>query len=234
MSARRTRSLLLVLSVLTLSATARAALINLDINDNQNPDGVPAYTLENYTGAAVVGTAGDQWNYLNPPTQSAPSLTASALSQSNGAATTVSFTSVGSNFNNHRTATNALLNDYLLALAPGTFTIANLLPGKSYDLYLYSTAGSVGLGGAFTVNGGSPQSATGTVAFTGYVLGENYLQFFGVTADGSGNINGTFAPGTSGLGALNGFQISGTFLPEPASLSLIAILAVPMLRRNRQ
>ena len=60
--------------------------------------------------------------------------------------------------------------------------------------------------------------------------GINYVRFL-TMSDAAGTIRGTFEGGATKFGALNGIQI--TPIPEPATLSLLALGAILTGRRKR-
>ena len=88
-------------------------------------------------------------------------------------------------------ATN-LLDGYWYASDPSVFTFSGLSAGQKYDLYVYSNETTI-LGGMFTVNGMSKQTAGGNdttfvaggLANAPLVSGSNYVVFDSVTADSS-------------------------------------------------
>jgi hypothetical protein len=96
-----------------------------------------------------------------------------------------------------------------------TFTIAGLLPSKSYLLYLYGQNGgfeSRGCAFSITTGSGSPQSGsnaqTVNAATSTYILNTNYV-IFNVTTNSSGTLTISYTTnGSTGTeGDFNGFQL---------------------------
>lgn len=131
----------------------------------------------------------------------------------------------------------------------GTLTLHNV-PGQSYDLYLYGANFDGSRGAQFTVNSGTPVgglTATtnpnfggGNGPLTSFVLGGDYVEFTGVTADGSGNITITWAQNLldnqgGGEGDFNGMSLVTVSVPEPCTLALAGLgLSGLLLARRRK
>jgi hypothetical protein len=143
------------------------------------------------------------------------------------------------------------------ATTPGTFELSNV-PAGTYNLFLYGANFDGTRGAAFALaaaNGGTPlggftssinpnNGTTTTGPLTSFVLGVDYVEFTGVTPDGSGNINGTWGAvsnpnsGLSGEGDFNGLQLQlVTPVPEPSSLAFCLVGGIgglaQFLRRRR-
>jgi len=104
----------------------------------------------------------------------------------------------------------------------GTFTLSSV-PAGTYNLFLYGANYDGNRGAAFTVSSGvplggfssalNPNGAGGGGPLTTFVLGGDYVEFTGVTPDGSGTITGTWGAvsnpnsGLSGEGDFNGLQL---------------------------
>ena len=185
------------------------------------------------TGAAAVGSAGDQWNYYTDgsvlscidvagnPTSVTFQLTAPIVAVPIAA------------------GPEKLMWGYHFVMGPdatGAINIGGLAPDTSYELYLYSSAGlpqSMNYQGSkFTFDGGTTWDEVVSGDALTYVEGENYL-VVNATSDAAGNIAGTWAPipGANGYNAaaFNGIQI----IPEPMTLSLLGIGGLALLRRKR-
>ncbi len=231
---------------LGVSTAAHAAfingLVNVDFNYKRLANSSVSATA---SGAAVIGTTGDTWNGIEGASFH---LTATSLPLVNSANTatdaTLSYTvkggySVGAGQSNP--VNTALLNDWVSVTGTnhGTITIGGLGIGTSYDLYIYySQSDQAARATALTVTGnGTP--LTGTIqnnsagGATAYTSGVNYLKFT-LSPDASGNIAIDFVKaGTDPQheGDINGFQIQA--VPEPASLSLLSLGGLALLRRRR-
>ena len=243
--ARGLAAVALALAALVTSAGAQAALVNVDFNA-----GTAGPT---YSGAAVVGSAGDVWNGISAGTiGSGTSGNNLALIDAGGANSgiTLSFTQTSGAFNTGDTclmsaaSTAALMCDYLYvsSAAPAvTVTFAGLTPGSLFDLILYSMANDSGRVTDFTLDS-TTQSVT-AAAGNNLVQGTNYARFSGTVGAG-GELAFATAAGqrqdTSFFeGNLNGIQLTLTpaQVPEPASAALVLVAlaeAVGVRRRQRQ
>jgi hypothetical protein len=227
--------------VLQLAAAGRAGagfLVGVDFNSNS----------PTYTGAAVLGAAGDTWNGIGGP----PSASNLSLVDATGAATGVKLSySTPNGFFDAEGVTeifagtpyDALLRDYLFAdksgsAGPATVTFSGLTPGGTYRLILYSIANEIGRDTAFTVNGVRMDVIAGPDKFL--KAGENYADYT-APADASGKLAITIASGNADEGDLDGIQLAPAATaaaPEPASLTLLATGALGLLgygwRRRKQ
>ena len=223
-----------------LSTVAPAATINVDFNSS---DG----TFGTYTGTAAAPDAGTTWNaFVIGPEGGSPligSATSGALLTSTGGPSAVTV-SLG-NFRVYEADENvaalapALMTDfgYQQTLGTGgpdsTFTINNLNPSLTYDLYLYGQNGGYANTATIFTIGGIPQTATNaTNAVTTFVQHTNYVLYSGLVPSGAGTISGTFndaAPANNA--AFNGLQI--VEVPEPAALPLVGVAGLLVLRRRR-
>ena len=113
----------------------------------------------------------------------------------------------------------------------GTITLASV-PQGTYDLYLYGSNYDRDRGTAFTFGGASDFTANSNTANT-FTLGVNYVILHNVTPV-SGTISGTYTAALNhgAEGDFNAVQLVS--VPEPASLSLLGLLALPFLHRRRQ
>ncbi len=127
----------------------------------------------------------------------------------------------------------------------GTFTLQNV-PAGTYSVFLYGANFDNTRGASFTLSsgtalGGITQSINTGVAgpANAFVLGQTYVEFDGVTPDGSGNISGTWGAvnnpnsGLSGEGDLNGIQLVS--VPEPSTMALfgLGVASLFALRRRK-
>ena len=197
----------------------QAQLIDVDFNNNSfgssqgDPGPNPGPTM---SGAAVLGTAGDQWNGINVSSGSGV-----ALFYADGSASgvTMTFTSGGgydvNNFSGPYpfagTPYDALMEDYLFNGGTAqTITLSGLATNSIYSLVLYNAADAAVSGREtfFTVNGKTQASVWDGVTST-LVAGVDYVNFTPALSDGSGNLVITYT-GNGGLqGDIDGFQLQG-------------------------
>ena len=194
----------------------QAQLINVDFNQNNGvgwggggPN--PGPTM---SGAAVLGTAGDQWNGINVNSGSGIS-----LSNADGSASPVKLTftpaggydanSFGGSTPFASTPYNALMQDYLYnGGAPQTITLSGLAPNSMFDLVLYNAAdnGAAGRTTYFTVNG-IPQSSTWIGTGSSLIAGVDYVEFSSALSDASGKLVISYNGDGNLEGDIDGFQV---------------------------
>jgi len=220
-----------------IAAPVRAdMLVNVDFNTTSS---------STYSGAAVLGAAGDKWNaigesvYFDRTTQTVNNL---PLVSSDGAASGVQLSysltqpqsqpGMGAFDSNDSTSPffgtpyESLMRDYFFARGgAGSFTISGLTAGGTYELVLYSGANSApggagsGRDTAFTIGGITKHIVQGNN--NAFVEGANYATF-DTTADGTGTI--IFSIAAANLNSLepdvNGFQLLAepTAVPVPSTL----------------
>ena len=204
----------------------QAQLINVDFNQNNGvgwggggPN--PGPTM---SGAAVLGTAGNQWNGIN-----VSSGTNISLKHADGSASavTMTFTSGGGyDANSFGGATpfastpyNALMQDYLYnGGTPQTITLSGLAANAAYHLVLYNAAdaGAAGRITYFTVNGITQSSVWDGVGST-LIAGVDYAEFTSALSDGSGGLVITYNGNGSVEGDVDGFQIQAAPLKISAA-----------------
>jgi DNA-binding beta-propeller fold protein YncE len=194
-----------------------AQLIDVDFNNDSGgaTHGGPSVG-PNMSGAAVLGTAGDQWNGINATNGSGIS-----LNYANGSASTVAMSfSSGGGYDAKAysgstpfasTAYDALTEDYLYnANVPQTITLSGLATNATYNLILYNAAdngsGAAGRITFFTVNGSS-QYAIWNGTNSTLTAGIDYVNFTSAASDGSGNLVITYTGNGSAEGDIDGFQI---------------------------
>src|SRR5208282_2522159 len=212
---------IIVLSVGTL----RAQLIDVDFNANSSAGSGggpnPGPTM---SGAADLGTAGDQWNGIN-----VSSGTGISLIYADGSTSTVTmtFTSAGGyDVNNYGGSTpfastpyDALMEDYLYnGGTPQTITLSGLAANSTHNLMLYNAADVAAAGRTtyFTVNGNT-QSSVWDGSSSTLIAGVDYVDFASALSDGSGNLVITYTGNGSAEGDIDGFQIQAAPLTINAS-----------------
>ena len=171
------------------------------------------------------GGAGTTWNQFTWSGQW-QDVTGSALNNSTGAATAVSF-----EFGNQWNAFDPWGSPSLTLLSNGanpnsseTGTLSGLTVGSAYDVYIASYHGNDRNNGSFvtdnTCSNGSTQNLDSTSSPNGltWVEGQNYVLFQGVVANSLGKVNLTWNP-TNGL-AIMGFQIVAPGSPMPSATSI--------------
>ncbi len=233
-----------VLSIAVMAGLTCEALalptINVDFNSTDGSFGT-------YSGTAAAPDPGTIWNGVPiGPEAGAPLIAGFAsgsLVTSTGAASTVTL-SLG-NFRvyeaDERPASlaSALMTDfaYQQNLGPGgvdsTFSLSNLNPGSTYDLYLYAQNGGYSnTATIFAINGFS-QTATNPGFEPGaFVQDQNYVLYLGLVPSG-GTIAGTFNDAAAANNAaFNGLQLV-EHVPEPTAIALLASAGLLVVSRRR-
>ena len=234
---------------LIAGGAAQASVIDVQFGEN---DAILGPTPQ-YTGAAVVGGANDQWNfaggafvadYLNPhATGWGRTITGMPLSDTLGNATgvTLSLTTPDAFISLEHyapifkgSAYAALMDSFVfsdgsrLGGGPGqdgagTVTLGGLDVGSTYELILLSAGDVIGRATRFTL-GGVSEIATPTAAQT-FIDGGNYVTFT-TEADPTGAISFTFDAASGLEGNLNGLQLidlGDRGVPEPAAWALMIL-----------
>jgi len=115
----------------------------------------------------------------------------------------------------------------------GSFILHHVGAG-AYNLFLYGQNYDATRGAAFSLaaaNGGTALGGITSTLNTGnrnsFVLGDNYVEFLGVTPDANGDISGLWGAvsnplsGLSGEGDFNGLQL--VVVPEPGAIALLGL-----------
>jgi endoglucanase len=193
----------------------RAQLINVDFNENDSAGSGggpnPGPTM---SGAAVLGTAGDQWNGINVNSGSGIPL---VYADGSTSGVTMTFTSGGGyDVNSYggstpfaSTSYDALMEDYLYnGGSSQTITLSGLAANSTYNLVLYNAANTAAAGRTtyFTVNGNT-QSSTWNGSSSTLIIGVDYVEFASALSDGSGNLVITYTGAGTAEGDIDGFQI---------------------------
>jgi hypothetical protein len=243
----KARSVLVAVCIVLacMVSTASAALISIDLNGVRG-----TATPVTYSGAAVIGAAGDVWNGYtidNAVDRPVTPPQSGFLFDSTGAATTVKFQTGPICGDEVGGLGNALVNDVAYVRGPivddpgaplsTTLTLSGL--AGNYDVYLYAGAGHVKYSADFTIGSVTKGTAYGSVFAGSWVEGTNYVKFSNVPTTG-GILEITFAgdadnPYDGGYAVCNGLQIQS--IPEPSTLilligGLIGFLAYAWKRRK--
>lgn len=200
------------------------------------------------TGPAVLGQAGDLWNWIdagNPGGSTDTNYGPIAVSDTAGNPSgSLSFMAEGgvTSVKQGTQPDPDLTNNYLFNNTGGSIdvTLDGLAANQNYLLVMY-VASNDAAGGARSLVGtvnGAPFAATGN-AQTTFIDGENIVEL-NVTSDASGAItiaeNG--AGNSSGEVDFNGLQLQTSSVPEPASLSLLCcclgVMGLLASRRERR
>jgi hypothetical protein len=222
---------------------------NPDSGHGSVPNGLPGNPYAWHNGTTASGT-----NLFSPTNSGAANV---GNANSNGTLSPVTL-SLNYGFDNGATAGTSqgtpsqVFSDAAVvngANPTGTFTLSNV-PAGTYNLFLYGANYDGNRGAAFTVSSGSPVGGftsainPGGGPLNSYILGGDYVEFTGVTPDGSGSITGTWGAvtnpfsGLSGEGDFNGLQLQAAAVPEPSSLAFCLIGGVGglvrIVRRRRR
>ncbi|MCA9200961.1 MAG: PEP-CTERM sorting domain-containing protein [Planctomycetales bacterium] len=233
------RTLIVAVTLLALSTDVQADLIvSVDFNE------IIFGPTTAYSGAAVLGAAGDTWKGVGKAFNDTSPVLNHPLVDSTGATTSLTlsapslaFFDVGTNTTGPLYSGSAyeLMRDYVYApaSAPQTLTVSGLTAGADYRLVVYSSTNVAGRETNFTVNGVT--KTVSPIATSNLIEFVNYADFT-TAADGSGQLSFTFT-GNGSESALNGFQIqSVAAVPEPSSLVMFSLFGLcgAGLRRRRQ
>ena len=227
---------LVLLAALVCCGATQADIINVDFDDSRASFGT-------YSGAAIIGAAGDVWNSCMPELDFGGYAggTYTALQDSTGVATSVSLilTASGSGWGttnntdcNFGDPLNSLMRDSAFAFpgAVGTATISGLAPNAAYTIYLLGVSNSAAQNTTFTIDGVAKTVASDTIADATYLTeGEDYVVFTGDTG-AAGEIVLTY-DGGGNFCSFNGFQLeiisNAAHDPNPDGVSLLAAGDVP-------
>jgi hypothetical protein len=220
---------LLVLLLLGVGGATAQLTVNIDVSIGFVPT---------YSGQGAYSDPGnDYWNGITSTAGGSNFLASDGVT-----ATTLSFSVAGidsGQIGYGGTPANAggLLADYfyVTGTTPATFTLGGLTPGHSYDVYLYSQAGSsYSTDRLATLTFGSSSQNLTAYTVGSFVEGTNYVVFH-VTPDGT-SVSGSFVGNLGGNEAeLNGLQVvdHGVAVPEPSTYAALAGLAALGLAATR-
>ena len=230
--------LLLMLGMMSVwnNQQAKAELINIQF--------VTEPALQEYSGAAVIGSPGDTWNLIDGSNVGSEVSLVNSLNEAISGAT-VNSDGIGLGDNSPSsngfgsTGTGLLMNQFLVGFDHG-ISFSGLTPNTTYDLYVYSQGAMANENSArlnVQVNGGSTST---TVPFLNsdsqFIEGKNFLKLF-ATTDATGALSIHYSGYDSGVGYINGIQLqSGSSpTPEPGTMILMGIggLTVVLFRRKK-
>jgi hypothetical protein len=242
-------------SVTSYAATTVSSFIDVKFSPNKlNPvyNYSGAVTYGSGAGAVTVGAAGDTWNIFAPDlvagtpqtlvTTTGPS--SSLLTFSSGGATSLYNGTSGFFGGPYSNLMNSY--NYVTHGETGNFMIAGLTANTNYDVYVLTQGNLADNGSKLKLEGlnssGNPfsvtQSGTGLQSNSTLLPGANYIiETF--QTDGTGKLNIDFSSASSnGHNAIvNGFQVTNSPSPEPASMLLLgiggAIMSARKLRKKK-
>ncbi|HEY4417731.1 MAG TPA: PEP-CTERM sorting domain-containing protein [Verrucomicrobiae bacterium] len=194
------------------------------------------------TGAAVIGSSGDVWNYATNFnfTLNTGSM---ALANTSGSLTSATITYGGLGLDSNTangfssTAYAGLMSGYLFLYTggPATISITGLNALSTYTIYLYTQ-------GDNTADGRQLAATTGLSSLTAaptdenastFIAGQNYLVLSGET-DGSGTLGLTYSIAADEAD-INGLQIfEAAPAPEPSTYALALAGASLLFYRRRK
>ena len=233
-------ALTIVAALAIAASSASAALIvgdviNIDLQENGN--GINA--TSNTDGPYQTQPATPTWNVFDRDDGQSNLVLLDHTGQDDGLTLTSSFDNNwrSSNYSSYNTSPNLVVYDYWNDGA-GTFSINNV-PTGTYELYVVAGISqySDDLFSTVTVGGVSKVSSVRNDILgddgvshlpseSGWVEGENYAKFT-VVLSTPGSISGS----VTGKIFLNGMQL--VVVPEPATMSLLALGGIAMLRRRK-
>lgn len=220
-------SILLAATIAAFPFTLHAKLINVNFTQNSSAGQGGPSPGPTMSGAAILGSAGDQWNGINGSSGSGISLI-----NSDGTATPVKMmfgSGGGYNVFNYGGSTPfaggpeaALMETYLYnGGVPQTITLSGLAPNTAYNVVLYNAANISAAGRTtyFTVNTNTLSSTWNGTSST-FIPGVDYVYFPEAWPDASGTLAITYTGNGSAEGDLNGFQI------QPARLIIESVSGI--------
>lgn len=234
---KRTLGMMIAVAVVFAASNAYAALPSI----GWNMQGVGGVGLNPGDTAGAPGYAQDNWNNHSSAGQAPGSTPFGPLNDDSGTPTGVSVTGWSQSANNswqyQETATpdQILLNDFANQDPTITFSDVNDFTANGYTVVVYYGNNEFANGGGTLDVNGIQQDikANGAFSATGYVLntdngatGSNYAVFTGVSGDVL-----TVALDSIQNDGISAIQIIA--IPEPASIALIGLGGLMMLRRRR-
>ncbi len=228
-----------VLMLMVFSGLTSAAVLRVDFNGYYSYN-TPDNAAWTYDGAGLLGT-GTFWNGAEVSWET-PNTISSVYHPGSGSGNNfllddgvtdaqVTITLAGNEYGDRPGGGNALTADYLLGVNSTTITITigGLIPDSTYKLAGYGKNADDHVGGVWIANGAGPLDLSYNVADSGIL--EN------VIADTNGQIvisvAADYGVANGVLTAVNGFELEGTFVPEPLTMGLLGLGGLALLRRRR-
>jgi len=224
-----------------LSGSASAGLINIDFKSAAN--------TPSYTGAGVIGSAGQYWNSYEAGSGWVMNdrFVLSTLSDSTGA------TVAGGSFKldhgsrgvgDHASVVPTLLTrpgqgyasfnalfDLSVSHPYLRHIVTGMVAGGAYDVVLYH--GYQGTQApSYTVNGVTAAFSTANYSPSSMVAGRDYVTLNNVIADGSGRIIITTGSGWNSNSGITAIQIQGDLVPAPGAAALVGLAGLMTRRRK--
>jgi len=203
------------------AASAAGALVDAQFS---------AYSGEQQSGAAVLGSAGDYWNdFIGSASGSGALLTTtgdnSGISLSFSSALLYRSEADFTRFTS--TPYQSLMNDYLVAYESSDIELklSGLATNQDYGFVIYTQGddNSVGRQISLTANGTTTVIATQTNT-NSFTLGNNYV-YFVTRADAQGDVD-IIGHDLVGEANINGFQLMPVPEPSTAALAVAGLLFV--------
>jgi len=225
-----------------LSGSASAGLINIDFKSAAN--------TPSYTGAGVIGSAGQVWNSYVAGSGWVDNnrFVLSTLSDSTGA------TVAGGSFKldhgsrgvgDHASVVPTLstrpgqgyasfneLFDLSVANRNLKHIVTGMVAGNAYDVVLYHGYKQGTQAPQYTVNGVTAAFSTANYSPSSMVAGRDYVTLNNVIADGSGRIIITTGSGWDSNSGITAIQIQGDLVPAPGAAALVGLAGLMTRRRK--
>ena len=205
------------LFLLSAASNAQAAVVSVDLDAFGLGTG-----FGDFTGSFTTGTT-TTWNSL--PLGGATPLPTGPLTTMDGSATLndVTFT-LGDGTDSYSlwaaNSSHLVTGDALYVReASLSFSFSGLIAGGAYNVKFYT--------------GADDTFVTGLGSGTTAIAHQDVGTFSGVIADPTGSIAGSLSPDGRDA-SMSAIQIQGNFVPEPATLSLLAIGGLGALMKHRR
>jgi endoglucanase len=222
-----TLSLALAVLVFALPATLHAKLINVNFTQNSSPGQGGPSPGPTMSGAAVLGSVGNQWNGISGSSGSGVSLiysdgTASPVKMAFGSGGGFNVFDYGGSTPFAGSPDAALMETYLFnGGVPQTITLSGLVPNTQYNVVLYNAANTSATGRAtyFTINSNTLSSTWNGTSST-FIPWVDYVYFPAARSDASGALAVSYTGNGSTEGDIDGFQI------QPAQLMISTVTGI--------